>query len=331
MADIEGMFHQVRIPEEYSDLLRFLWWPDGDLSKDLEEYKMVVHIFGATSSPSCANFALQQCAKDNMTDFDPETISTVLRNFYVDDCLKSLENEDEALILAHNLIALCARGGFKLNKWISNSRTLLLSIAEEDRAKEVKDLDFDQDIMPVERVLGVQWCIETDCFEFKIQLQDKQLTRRGILSMVSSIYDPLGMLAPVILPAKQILQELCCLKLSWDERIPECIHQAWSTWLRDLKLLENYKVRRCLKPDGFGRPVSAQLHHFADASNSGYGTVSYVRMLNKYYQVHCAFLLGKARVAPIKPMTIELPNGTHSSGCCCENGSNVTRGARDSP
>lgn len=80
MADIEGMFHQVRIPEEDSDLLRFLWWPDGDWSKELEEYKMVVHIFGATSSPSCANFALRQCATEHLTEFNSETISTVLRN-----------------------------------------------------------------------------------------------------------------------------------------------------------------------------------------------------------------------------------------------------------
>lgn len=86
MADIESMFHQVRIPEDDCDLLRFLWWPDGDCSKNLEEYKMVVHIFGATSSPSCANFALQQCAKDNREEFDTETVSIVLKKMYVDDC-----------------------------------------------------------------------------------------------------------------------------------------------------------------------------------------------------------------------------------------------------
>lgn len=303
MADIEAMFHQVRISEEDSDLLRFLWWPDGDVSKDLEEYKMVVHIFGATSSPSCANFALRQCAKDHSDEFDPETISTVLRNFHVDDCLKSVENEVDALTLANNLIVLCARGGFRLNKWVSNSKALLPSLPEGDCAKKVKDLDLDQGIMSVERALGVQWCIKTDSFKFKIELQEKPLTHRGILSMVSSIYDPLGMLAPVILSAKQILQELCCLKLGWDEKIPERIQRAWFIWLKDLQLLENYKIRRCLKPDGFGEPVSAQLHHFADASNRGYGTVSYLRMSNKY-RVHYAFLIGKARVAPLKPITI---------------------------
>lgn len=196
MTDIEAMFHQVKVPEDDSDLLRFLWWRDGNVSNELEEYKMVVHIFGATSSPSCANFALQQCARDNVDGFSTEAISTVLRNFYVDDCLKSVENDKEALKIAHELLALCSKGGFKLNKWASNNRTLLLSIPENSRSEEMKDLDFDQDILPVERALGVQWCTETDSFEFKINIQEKPLTRRGILSMVSSIYDPLGMLAP---------------------------------------------------------------------------------------------------------------------------------------
>ncbi|XP_034057992.1 uncharacterized protein LOC117536983 [Gymnodraco acuticeps] len=202
MADIEAMFHQV--PEEDSDLLTFLWWPDGDLSSELEEYQMVVHIFGATSSPSCANFALQQCARDNVDDFSPEAVSSMLRNFYVDDCLKSMEDERKAVIIAHELKTLCNKGGFKLNKWVSNSRALLQTIPEESRSKEIKDLDLDKSTLPVERALGVQWCTETDSFHFKFTPQDKPLTRRGILSVVSSIFDPLGMLSPVILPAKQI-------------------------------------------------------------------------------------------------------------------------------
>ena len=134
---------------------------------------VVVHIFGATSSPGCANFALQPCARDNAGKFKTETITTVLTNFYVDDCLKSVECEEEALTLAKDLTSLCATGGFKLNKWVSNSRALILSIPEEDRAKEVKDLDFKQDSLRVERALGVQWCLETDTFRFKIQLPEK--------------------------------------------------------------------------------------------------------------------------------------------------------------
>lgn len=275
IADIEAMFYQVKVPDKETDLMRFLWWPNGNLDGELEDYKMVVHIFGATSSPSCANYALKQCAKDHKESFTSEVIHTVLRNFYVDDCLKAVATEDQALALVQDLSALCSKGGFKLSKWVSNSRAVIASIPEERRAKEIKDLDLDQDVLPVERALGVQWCIESDSLQFKIVLQDRPLTRRGILSMVSSVYDPLGLLSPVVLPAKQILQELSRMKLGWDEGIPEVLAQKWHNWLRDLSQLSGYEVQRCIQPHGFGKVASAQLHHFADACETGYGTAAY--------------------------------------------------------
>ncbi len=103
MADIEAMFHQVRVSPGDCDALRFLWWPDGDLDKPAEIYQMRVHLFGGTSSPSCSNFALRKTAQDNAADFDIATVETVQHNFYVDDCLKSVSSEEEAINLAAQL------------------------------------------------------------------------------------------------------------------------------------------------------------------------------------------------------------------------------------
>ncbi|KAL7826249.1 hypothetical protein SRHO_G00339870 [Serrasalmus rhombeus] len=72
MADIQAMFHQVRVHRKHVDFLRFLWWPDGDFEKQPEDYRMKVHLFGAISSPSCANFALQKTAQDNQHNYDKE-------------------------------------------------------------------------------------------------------------------------------------------------------------------------------------------------------------------------------------------------------------------
>ncbi|XP_078284303.1 uncharacterized protein LOC144609366 [Rhinoraja longicauda] len=213
MADIKAMFYQVKVSEKQVDYLRFLWWPDGNAQQDLVEYRMEVHLFGAVSSPSCGNFALRKTAEDNKAYFSEEVTNTLKSNFYVDDGLKSMTTEEEAIQMVKHLTSLCNKGGFRLTKWISNSRAVLETIPPEDRAKETRELDLDKDDLPMERALGLHWCVETDVFKFRISIQDRPCTRRGILSVIGSVYDPLGFLAPFTLPAKLILQDLCKKKL----------------------------------------------------------------------------------------------------------------------
>ena len=93
MADIESMFHQVNVCHEDCRALRFLWWPENDVNSEPEEFQTLVHLFGATSSPSCSNFALRKTADDNASDFDTTVTDTVKRNFDVDDCLKSVGDD----------------------------------------------------------------------------------------------------------------------------------------------------------------------------------------------------------------------------------------------
>lgn len=301
-ADIKGMFLQVRVRPSDCDALRFLWWPDGDLNAEPQEYQMMVHLFGGTSSPSCANFALRKTAEDNKADFDSETVETVYKNFYIDDSLKSVDSEDKAIRLAHQLRDLLSRGGFNLTKWLSNSRKVIESLPEDCRATQVRSLDFDN--LPVQRVLGVQWNFESDKFGFKITIKDRPATRRGLLSVISSVYDPLSFVAPFTLKAKFILQDLTRKKFDWDEPIPDEHLTQWQSWLADLPKLENLEISRCFKPSEFGQVVSTQLHHFSDSSQLGYGAVSYVRVEDNAGNVSCSFVMGKSRLAPIKSVTI---------------------------
>ena len=304
MADIESMFYQVRVVDADCTYLRFLWWPDGNLQGELQEYQMVVHLFGAASSPACSNFALRKTAEDNSKHFSEGVVTTVKRNFYVDDCLKSLPSVEEASQHASDLRSLLSRGGFRLTKWISNSRRVLETIPEVERAKEVKTIDLCKDYLPVERALGVRWCVETDTFGFKVDIKLKPLTRRGILSVVSSVYDPLGLAAPFMLPAKRLLQDLCRFKLDWDDPIPSEYKFLWERWTADLPKLSQFSVARCIKPAGFGVISSSQLHHFSDASEAGFGSVSYLRLVNAQEDVHCSFLCARSLVAPLKTITI---------------------------
>ena len=257
ISDIQAMFHQVHVRPSNCNALRFLCC--DDLDREPEEYQMMVHLFGGTSSPSCANFALKRTAEENKSDFDKQTIETVIHNFYVDDCLKSVTLEDAAVRLVNKLRELLARGGFNLTKWVSNSKKVIESVPEASRAAQVKNLDLDQ--LPVERALGVQWDVSSDQFGFKIIVKDRPATRPGILFVVSSVYDPLGFAAPFILQAKLILQDLCRSKYGWDDKISEQYLHRWEPWLYELPNLEKLAIDRCFKPSDFKEITSIQLHH----------------------------------------------------------------------
>ena len=125
--------------------------------------------------------------------------------------------------------------------------------------------------MPEEKALGVLWKPEEDIIGFTISIAEKPLTRRGLLAMLSSIYDPLGLVSPFLLKGRKIIQELCKGNFQWDDDIPEDIKIKWLKWKRQLASLEDIKLSRCYKPENFGKIVDYSLHHFSDASEVGYG------------------------------------------------------------
>ena len=303
MTDIKSMFHQFMVAEDHRDLLRFLWWEDGDPNKPVVEYRMKVHLFGASSSPGCANFGLKKAADDGEEEFGNDAASFIRRDFYVDDGLKSVPTA-QAVDLIKSSQKICAKAGLKLHKVISNNKEVLKAIPAEERAKDVKDFDFEKDHLPMERALGVTWCVENDHFKFIIELRDRPLTRRGILSTVTSIYDPNGFVGPVTLKGKQILQQMCHDGLDWDSPIPEELRPIWEKWRNEILELEKLEIQRCFKPVDFGGIKAVELHYFSDASEGGYGQCSYIRLVNDSDKAHCAFVIGKARVSPLRQKSI---------------------------
>ena len=216
----------------------------------------------------------------------------------------STPSESKAVELVKGLTETCSKGGFHLTKWVSNKREVLECIPEEEWGKNLKSSRIDVENTPVERALGMMWSIEDDEFGYKIKMKERPPTRRGILSTVNSVFDPLGCVSPVVLTAKQLLQATCRMQLGWDEKIPTELGRKWQNWQLELPRLAEFKMMRCLKPAGFEEPKSVTLHHFADASELGYGTISYLRLENDKREVKCSFLMSKSRVAPLKQVTI---------------------------
>ena len=190
---------------------------------------MVVNIFGATSSPTIANYALKKTADQAEVSHGPAVADSIRKNFYVDNFLKSVSTEDEAVQLIQDVRKYCRQGGFNLTKFCCNRVNVLHSIPNEDWSKDLQTCSMDYDELPSERVLGVHWCVKEDTFGFTVKIKDKPPTRRGILSMMSSVFDPLGFLAPFILVGKKILQDLCREEgLDWDAPVADGYISRWT-------------------------------------------------------------------------------------------------------
>lgn len=156
MCDIEQMFFQFKVNPEHRDYLRFLWWENGNLSEPPVDFRMSVHLFGAASSPGCANFGLKRIADDHEAEFGTDVANFVRRDFYVDDGVKSVPTIEEAVHIIENTKEMLRSGGLRLHKFLSSSKNVLQHIPLADRAQGLKDIDVLQDQLPVERVLGVQ-------------------------------------------------------------------------------------------------------------------------------------------------------------------------------
>ena len=245
---------------------------------------------------------LRQTADDSNGRYSPEVITTIYRNFYVDDVLKSVPTTDQAIWLAEQLTKLLREGGFHLTKFTSNTRQVLEALPQDKRANPSINLDLNQ--LPVGRALGLHWDAASDTFQFKVVPTNKPPTKRGILSTVSSLYDPLGFLGPFILPVKIILQELWRIAVQWDDPIPEPLLTRWNKWIESLPLVANIKISRCFKSFSLRVIRDVQMHYFSDASNHGYAAVGYLRLVDDTGKIHCAFVMGKTRNSPLRQWSI---------------------------
>ncbi len=302
-CDIEKMFYMVKVNKDDSDFMRFLWYPSGDLSKEPLQYRLLVHVFGAVSSPSCSNFALRYTVSDDKTDIDPEVRETILKAFYVDDCMKSTDTNERAIRLLHNVRRQVAEGGFNLTGFVSNSRSVLDSIPFKELNKNLKSIDLINEELPNEQALGVAWNVERDALGFSLKFKAAPPTRRGLLSTVSSLFDPLGIAGPIIVPARKIFQTTCHLKLGWNDKLPDDIMEKWNQWQSQLCSLSKYEVPRCLRKTMYN-VKNVQLHLFCDGSQTAYGCVAYARYMNDQGLIICSIIMAKSRLTPLNNSTL---------------------------
>ena len=204
---------------------------------------------------------------------------------------------------------MLATANLRLHKIASNNAEVTQAFPSEDRATELCDLDLNKEIKPVQRSLGVYWDLETDTFTFRVSQESKPFTRRGVLSVINSLFDPLGIASPVVIQGKMLLRSMSThLKNrqlgEWDELLPDQHHPAWKEWCQSLSSLQDLKIPRCYTTASLTDANRTELHVFWDASIHGIAAVCYLKSTHPDGKINVSFVFGKAKLAPSHATTI---------------------------
>lgn len=295
-ADIAKMYRQILVDPRDRDFQRVLWIAEDSTA---HEYQLTTVTYGTASAPYLALRVLRQLLIDEGDSF-PLASSLLRDNIYVDDVLFGAEDMPLLRQTQDQVCSLLQRGGFQLRKWASNRADLLTDIPSEDHG-----LACNQIMQPDDRlsVLGLSWKPALDVFQIHVDVSAKMpRTKREILSTIARLFDPMGWVAPVIIAAKIIMQQLWRCKCDWDETIPPLVHARWTAVYQALSGIDGMTLPRWTRRDS--DTVHYELHGFADASSVAYAAAVYLRVQSQSGEVAVTFLAAKSKVAPVKPTTI---------------------------
>lgn len=304
MGDIREFFHQVQIVEEDRAAQRFLWGKD--------EYKMNVMIFGAVCSPSCAQY-VKNLNAERYRETHPRAVEAIVRRHYMDDFIDSTTTEEDAIKLIKDVTWIHETGGFTMSSIMSNSKEVLRHIPQDRLAPSAVKVISEDGEQTIERVLGVHWNPECDSFLFKLNFHSlpedlktgvKKPTKRDVLKVTMSVFDPLGFLLHIVMKARILLQDTWRLKIGWDDEVTTELYERWQIWLKDLNDAASIRIPRWFLTTEWDPAIPLELHIFCDASARAYVSIAYLRSRLRSGDFHVAMVMAKGRVAPLKQISI---------------------------
>ncbi|XP_015514777.2 uncharacterized protein LOC107220623 [Neodiprion lecontei] len=292
-SDIAQMYRQICVHSDYHKFQRILYYHNNTIST----YELRRVTFGVSAAPFLATRTVNRLADDEAHNF-PKASQVLKRDFYVDNLLTGANSLTEILQLRDEIIQLVRKGGFELRQWASNHQHALDNLDER-----TLDLDGAINNNPISKTLGIAWNSLTDSFIYTVSPIDasRKITKRTILSDIAKIFDPIGLLGPVVLAAKTIIQQCWKSKVHWDEAVPQELHTRWLKFAEQLPSIRDFSIERNLI---LPNPTEIELHGFCDASQVGYGACLYVRSTDQQGQMIVRLACSKTRVAPIKDITI---------------------------
>ena len=285
-ADIEKAFLHVNLDKGDRDATRFYWLSDvNDPESEFVVYRFKSVMFGATSSPFILNATLNK----HLTQSVDQVSIDLLRNLYVDDLVSGTSDDGLAVDYYKNARNKLSPVGFNLRSWSSNSPGV----------QHLAVKDHVLDTSPFKKVLGTIWDINSDTLRFahKQTISVPQLsTKREVLQETAKVFDPLGLIQPVTVAAKILLQELWQEGIDWDEPLPPSLDQKWHVLAKEIATATTLEFpRRYFTSDDSVNSDDTEIHVFADASQRAYGAVAYL-----VHGDQSSFVMAKTRVAPTK-------------------------------
>ncbi|XP_050312232.1 uncharacterized protein LOC126747553 [Anthonomus grandis grandis] len=299
-ADIAKMYRCILVHPDDRYLQRILWRTSP--SDPISVYELNTVTYGTISAPFLAIRCLKQLATNFLNKY-PIACRIISQNVYVDDLLTGFENEEEAFDICKDIFDILNSAFFVLRKWNSNNNDFLLKIStifDSNDSFSTLNLEKDEQI----KTLGIQYISKTDILTDQINinmLNDTIVTKRVILSQISKLYDPLGLVSPCIILAKILIQKLWLLKIGWDSTIPFDLEKDWLEIKIDLVNLNRLEVKRhAIIKDA----KKIELHGFSDASEHAYSAAIYLRSEDDTGKVQVSLLCSKTKVSPLKVLTI---------------------------
>ncbi|XP_063990952.1 uncharacterized protein LOC135169656 [Diachasmimorpha longicaudata] len=292
-GDIEKMYRQVLVRPEDRKFQRILW---RDGKEPVRTFELNTVTFGLSAAPYLAIRCLHQLAKDD-GHLHPEAARVLQRDLYVDDLLTGTQTREEAIHLREELDKLVNLGGFNLRQWASNDPSILNDLTPESINHNLQIGDT-----ATLKTLGVLWNSTADSITYTAKLSlSAAITKRTVLSETAKIFDPLGLLSPVVVMAKMIMQKLWTLKTGWDTPLPSEIQEEWLQFYGQLQQINMVTFPRFVLQEKY---TDIQLHGFSDASQDAYGACVYLRSTGINGEIKTTLLCAKSRVAPLKKLTI---------------------------
>ncbi|XP_062702323.1 uncharacterized protein LOC115254316 [Aedes albopictus] len=307
-GDIAEMYHQIHIRASDKSAQRFLY--RTNVSGPPTIFVMDVATFGSTSSPCSAQYIKNRNAQEYCEEY-PDAVEAIVGKHYVDDYFDSTFTVREAVERAKQVVFIHSKAGFHMRNWVSNSAEFLRHFNGQP---DNRIIHFNCDKSNyTERVLGMSWNTQADVFVFAVVMHDdlkpylmeeKLPTKRILLRIVMSCFDPLGLWTLFTVFGKMIIQDLWRNGCSWDDVVDDNSAKKWFKWIELLPRVQEMRIPRCYFLDA--KPFNYQdleLHVFADASEEAYGCVAYFRVLVNG-QPRVALVSAKSKVAPLQYMSI---------------------------